>query len=81
MRHSVKKSFFPGDFEAAKSIKNRENNSHGSIFIMILCQRALSQKNQVQGSFGLSPKRGRGVLGDSRDALSRGRKQQKFQLT
>ena len=45
LRNSVKKSFFPRDFEGANSLKICEkNNSQGIVFTKRnSCQRALSQ--------------------------------------
>ena len=42
VRNFWKKSFLPGDFEGANSLKNSENNSRGIIFVIILCQRVYS---------------------------------------
>ena len=33
-RNSLKKSFFPRDFEGAKSLKNCEDNSQVSVFVI-----------------------------------------------
>ena len=43
-RNSVKKSFFPGDLEGAKSLeKKRKEKKNGIIFAIILCQRVVAQ--------------------------------------
>ena len=38
-RNFQKKSFFPGDFESANSLKIKKNNSQGIIFAIVSCQR------------------------------------------
>ena len=44
-------SFFPGDFESAKMPQiSRKNNSQGSMFVMISCQRVAQQ--QISGPSG-----------------------------
>ena len=41
-RNFWKKSFFPGDFEGANSLKNSKNDSRGIIFVIISCQRVIN---------------------------------------
>ena len=41
MRNSLKKSLFPGDFEASELTKD---NSQGFIFVIISCQRVHKYK-------------------------------------
>ena len=42
--NSLKKSFFPGNFEGANPLKNTKNNSQGIIFVIVSCQRVHFEK-------------------------------------
>ena len=45
--HSLKKSLFPGDFESPTASKIAKSNSHGSIFVIISCQRVIQQVQKM----------------------------------